>query len=208
MSFLLVGVLFAEIAVRRPHPQDLVYVGGRVVCEIAAQLCASTALALVILWIKGWYPYEGKVDDDASVKSMIDGRQQGFLPSLVPLVLLYTALLPLLLQLTLGIWYTSIPSNQEGRQLPALGVNLPSLVPSSLGPLAAQIQSALDDLLKHMSVMWQESDRVWAGTRILGGMSAGFGLRVLLPTRPWETTAIVMAGWGAALISGKAWDSL
>jgi hypothetical protein len=32
---------------------------------------------------------------------------------------------------------------------------------------------------------------------LLGGMAAGFGLRVILPTRPWETMGIVLAGWAA-----------
>ncbi len=50
---------------------------------------------------------------------------------------------------------------------------------------------------------WNGADRVWAGTRLLGGMSAGFGLRVLLPTKPWETTGIVLAGWVAAAFVGR-----
>lgn len=54
-----------------------------------------------------------------------------------------------------------------------------------------------------MSEAWARGDRIWAGTRLLGGMSAGYGLRVLLPTKPWETTLIVLAGWMAAAFVGK-----
>jgi hypothetical protein len=56
--------------------------------------------------------------------------------------------------------------------------------------------------------VWSKADRLWLGTRLLGGMSAGFGLRVLLPTRPWETTAIVLAGWAAAAFAARAMEGV
>lgn len=51
--------------------------------------------------------------------------------------------------------------------------------------------------------LWNRTDLIWAGTRLLGGMSAAFGLRVILPTRPIETTMIVLAGWTAADMMGR-----
>ena len=119
-------------------------------------------------------------------------------PSLIPLTLLYTSLLPLLLQLFLSIWYT--PSMNPHEQPPS---------PSSFSPISTLPQpfislfspETLDASLEFESAIahtWATADKVWVGTRLLGGMSAGFGLRVLLPTRPWETTVIILAGWVAA----------
>lgn len=143
--------------------------------ELAAQLITSTVAALAILRLHGWYP--------PTSKGVGDGRRDGFLPILVPLVLLYTALLPLVLRLVLRIWYTPVFSD------PALG--LTGLLADHAPSLAAEVEK--------FAHAWGHTDRVWAGTRLLGGMSAGFGLRVLLPTRPWETVSIVLAGWTAAV---------
>lgn len=194
---------------RRAVTADVTYVAGRVVAEMAAQLLASTALTLVILRIRGWYPDRTEPETvSLPAVSKRDGRQEGFLPSLVPLVLLYTALLPLLLQLILGIWYdSSLPSSDV--DLSTLRApDLAALVGPVLQPAARQLQTSIDDLVEHFALLWQHTDRVWAGTRILGGMSAGFGLRVLLPTRPWETTMIVMFGWVSAVAAGRQWDAL
>jgi hypothetical protein len=109
---------------------------------------------------------------------------------MIPLTLLYTTLLPLALQLVLSIWFTHQSTTSSQSKF-----GLPSLVADNVPPdLLASIYGALQDA----KVMWDRTDRVWAGTKLLGGMSAGFGLRVILPTRPWETTAIVLAGWAAA----------
>lgn len=193
---------------RRPSANPIAYLAGRVVCETVIQLAASTALALLFLRIRGWHPYTGRDTSERRtlpVVSTRDGRQEGFLPSLVPLVLLYTAIMPLWLQLILGVWYDGSSSPRPDTAASVFpSIDLPSLVPLVLLPVATQAQQTINEALD----LWQGVDRVWAGTRILSGMSAAFGLRVLLPTRPWETTAIVMAGWGAAGAAGRAWDIL
>ncbi|KAL1412524.1 sterol homeostasis protein [Vanrija albida] len=157
--------------------------------ELLAQHAATLALALVVLYARGWYP--------AARADTRDGRQRSFVPELVPLVLLYTTLFPLLLQLALSIWYAPPASIHEALPTtPALAV-LPERVVASLPPaLAEGINAAQDSVV----AAWSGANRVWVGTRLLGGMSAGFGLRVLLPTRPWETTSIVIFGWVAALL--------
>ena len=120
-------------------------------------------------------------------------------PLLVPLTLLYTTLLPLVLQLFLTIWYA--PDVRSAKT--AAPVSLIDLVPwiERAHPEVRAFVRALEEL-------WSGGDRIWAGTRLLGGMSAGFGLRVLLPTRPWETTAIVLAGWGAAAVAAKGVEAV
>ena len=120
-------------------------------------------------------------------------------PSLVPLVLLYTSLLPLVLQLVLGIWYATPGRTVERDTMPFLVRSIPFNLDAY--PDARLFIIGLEEL-------WHRADRVWAGTRLLGGMSAGFGLRVLLPTRPWETTGIVLAGWGGAALARMAIESV
>ncbi|BEJ04340.1 hypothetical protein CcaverHIS641_0201570 [Cutaneotrichosporon cavernicola] len=143
--------------------------------ELTAQLITSTTVTLAILHLRGWYP--------PTSKGISDGRRDGFRPILVPLVLLYTALLPLVLGLVLRIWYTPTYSDPEFGFTGLLAAHSPGV--------AAEVAA--------LAKAWGHTDRVWAGTRLLGGMSAGFGLRVLLPTRPLETVSIVLAGWTAAV---------
>ncbi|KAJ7503544.1 Arv1-domain-containing protein [Mycena galericulata] len=40
-----------------------------------------------------------------------------------------------------------------------------------------------------------DMDREWIVRNVLGGMSAGFGLRVVLDSHPFFTTIIIIAGW-------------
>lgn len=172
----------------------------RAALELAAQLATSTILAMAILRVRGWYPpppqpAPEKGNSRLRPPEMRDGRRDGFLPILVPLVLLYTALLPLVLRLLLRIWYAPFPSTYYH--------------PLSLPPgfkMVEHYAPALAAEARALTEAWGTTDRVWAGTRLLGGMSAGFGLRVLLPTRPWETVSIVLAGWTAALSASRLCD--
>ena len=215
---LAVLTVLAETVLRvSPAPFDLMTVlkvCGVVVLELVAQYSATMGFALVDLWWRGWYPRVVVAQTD---KARRDGRQENFQwaisphnqetpltivawlrPSLIPLTLLYTSLLPLLLQLFLSIWYT--PATNLHEQLPSPSSFSPiSTLPQSL--LSLLPQDSLGALLEFESAIahtWATADKVWVGTRLLGGMSAGFGLRVLLPTRPWETTVIILAGWVAA----------
>ena len=114
---------------------------------------------------------------------------------MISLTLLYTTLLPLALQLVLSIWYTHDTSNKSTHEH-----TVPTLIYNLLPP---HLTSSIDGTITEMLRVWGRTDRIWAGTKLLGGMSAGFALRVILPTRPWETTAIVLAGWGAASLAGR-----
>ena len=118
---------------------------------------------------------------------------------MISLTLLYTTLLPLALQLVLSIWYTHDASNRSTYSY-AVPTFINSLLPRHLA-------NSIDGMITEMLHVWGRTDRIWAGTKLLGGMSAGFGLRVILPTRPWETTAIVLAGWGAASLAGRIMES-
>jgi hypothetical protein len=120
-------------------------------------------------------------------------------PIMISLTLLYTTLLPLVLQLVLSIWYTHDISDKS-----AYNYTTPTFIHNRIPQhLASSIEGTITEMLR----IWGRTDRIWAGTKLLGGMSAGFGLRVILPTRPWETTAIVLAGWGAASMAGRIMHS-
>lgn len=116
---------------------------------------------------------------------------------MIPLTLLYTTLLPLALQLVLSIWY----AHENGTATAITpSIQLPPLLTDHV---PAHLLGQFNDAIHDMMGIWHRTDRIWAGTKLLGGMSAGFGLRVILPTRPWETTVIVLAGWGAASLVAR-----
>ncbi|KAK8854945.1 hypothetical protein IAR55_003684 [Kwoniella newhampshirensis] len=184
---------------------------GAVVIEGLAQHLTTMGMVLLVLRWEGWYPPSGSRPMDAKLADP-DGRKVNFLPRLIPLTLLYTSLLPLLLRLILSIWYTPphppppppaafhrhqhlpLSSHTGSTSTPLLTLlSLPFSVPPELVDVGCVAVN-----------MWKGTDRIWAGTRLLGGMSAGFGLRVLLPTKPWETTVTVLAGWIVAGLVGRA----
>ena len=73
--------------------------------------------------------------------------------------------------------------------------------------MGAKLQPALaslEALEQELWITWSSADRIWIGTRLLGGMSAGFGLRVLLPTSPAETIGAVLAGWAGGDVAKRA----
>ncbi|GMK56253.1 hypothetical protein CspeluHIS016_0300930 [Cutaneotrichosporon spelunceum] len=144
------ATLAAEVASRlADHPElGVIRVTLVAALELAAQLATSTAVTLAILRLHGWYP--------PTSKGVPDGRRDGFRPILVPLVLLYTALLPIVLRLVLRIWYTPTFSD------PALGFT--GLLAAHAPRLAAEVDA--------LAKAWGHTDRVWAGTRLLGGMNA------------------------------------
>ena len=110
---------------------------------------------------------------------------------MVPLTLLYTSIIPLLLHATLQIWTTppSIAPFSAEYALPMAGLFARHRTASHLRYLTS--------LYNEAAHVWCTSDKIWTGTRLLAGMSAGFGLRVVLPLKPWEVSAVVLAGWAA-----------
>ncbi|CAK5269425.1 unnamed protein product [Mycena citricolor] len=95
--------------------------------------------------------------------------RQEFRFSLIPLTLFYSSLTKLFLLFLLTIWR---PSTEPTR---------------SSGSLAARLGwQQLSD---------EDVDREWVVRNVLGGMSAGFGLRVILDSHPIFTTLIIAAGW-------------
>ncbi|KAJ7183294.1 Arv1-like family-domain-containing protein [Mycena filopes] len=100
-----------------------------------------------------------------SRRVMSDIRRE-FRFSLIPLTLFYSSLTKLFLLFLLTIWRPSAGS-----------------APRQSNSYAFQL---FDD---------DKVDREWVVRNVLGGMSAGFGLRVVLDSHPFFTTIIIISGW-------------
>ncbi|RXW25563.1 hypothetical protein EST38_g354 [Candolleomyces aberdarensis] len=111
--------------------------------------------------------------------------RQEFRLSLIPLTLFYSSLTKYFLLLLLTIWLPASSSKPPPTNQP-----LPSWADKVLpnNELAYWAFQSLDD---------DQLDREWLVRNVLGGMSAGFGLRVILDDiQPIFTTLIIVLGWG------------
>ncbi|KAI0784548.1 Arv1-domain-containing protein [Abortiporus biennis] len=116
----------------------------------------------------------------------ISGIRQQFRYSLVPLSLLYSSLTKLFLLFLLSIWRPET-SKAEIRPLP------PQFNASHMftNPVLLSAIEILDE---------DRLDREWVVRNVLGGMAAGFGLRVVLDCAPVYTTMVILVGWGVKTI--------
>jgi hypothetical protein len=131
----------------------------------------------------------------------VSGIQAEFRYSLIPLTLLYSSLTKLFLLFLLTIWRPTATST-------------PPIPSSPPWPTNSYFQHALhlldEDFLS----------REWLVRNGLGGLSAGFGLRVVLDIHPFFTSMIIFSGWfaktlvatvvgrwvgGASEQAGEAW---
>ncbi|KAF8526239.1 Arv1-like family-domain-containing protein [Hysterangium stoloniferum] len=100
-----------------------------------------------------------------------------FRTSRISLSLLYSSLTKLFLLLTLSIWPAgTVPTDDR--------VLLPSRTYGN--PLLNSALELLDE---------DKLNRHWIVRNVLGGMAAGFGLRVALDCHPSITACIIMGGW-------------
>ncbi|KAA1467170.1 Arv1-domain-containing protein [Dentipellis sp. KUC8613] len=124
-------------------------------------------------------------------KAPPSGVRQQLRYSHIPLCLLYSSLTKSFLLFLLSIWpplrdpYPPHPRDY----IYTLHVE---------NPILQTIWEAFDD---------DKLDREWVVRNVLGGMSAGFGLRVVLDCHPVFTTVVILAGWGiktavAGVVSG------
>lgn len=113
-----------------------------------------------------------------SKKFKVSGVRQQFRISLIPLTILYSSFTKYFLLLLLTIWRPSI--------------SRPGGMPYRFDVLHYQ-----NPLIVRALEMWDEDklDREWIVRNILGGMAAGFGLRVVLDCHPIFTTLVVLVGW-------------
>ncbi|RDB25959.1 Protein arv1 [Hypsizygus marmoreus] len=117
--------------------------------------------------------------------------------SLIPLTLFYSSLTKLFLLFLLTIWRPT--SHQASSTVDSTSSADISHYDTWNGTYLfnTYLLHALDD----------QVDREWIIRNVLGGMSAGFGLRVILDIHPLFTSIIILAGWAAktsvaSLVSG------
>ncbi|KAJ4480191.1 Arv1-domain-containing protein [Lentinula aciculospora] len=114
--------------------------------------------------------------------------------SLIPLALFYSSFTKLFFLFLLTIWRPSRSSQPQSSSDGDISFAL---------PLSCSI-----DILSVLEFMKDENlDREWVVRNVMGGMSAGFGLRVILNINPLFTTLIILFGWvmktfASRLISG------
>ncbi|TEB27087.1 Arv1-domain-containing protein [Coprinellus micaceus] len=116
----------------------------------------------------------------------VSAVRQQFRLSLVPLTMFYSSLTKYFLLLLLTVW---MPVSRSGTAPPS-------------DPLPAWAISILpDNHFAHGVIKMLDDDRLdreWVVRNVLGGMSAGFGLRVILDdVQPFFTTLIIVFGWAA-----------
>lgn len=147
--------------------------------------CASVLLLKLMDWFRIAFNRPG---------SPKLGTRDEFRIPLVSLTLFYSSFTKLFLLLLLAIWPQSSSPNSKVGSGP--GAGLPAFVAR-----LEVTQSALS-LLDETYL-----DRAWVIRNVLGGMSAGFGLRVLLDCHPVLTTLVVLFGWLSKSLLTQVTDS-
>ncbi|OCH94817.1 Arv1-domain-containing protein [Obba rivulosa] len=111
--------------------------------------------------------------------AQMSGIRQEFRYSHLPLTLLYSSITKLFLLLLLSIWHP--PRNSQ-------------VGPYTSHPIATIFTHPI--LMRAFELLDEDRvDREWIIRNVLGGMAAGFGLRVVLDCHPVFTTTIILAGW-------------
>ncbi|KAF8839537.1 Arv1-domain-containing protein [Paxillus ammoniavirescens] len=131
-------------------------------------------------WVRTWGIFR---------TSQVSGVRQQFRMSLIPLTILYSSFTKYFLLFLLTIWRPSatLPGGAPYR------FDLPYENP----------------LIVRALEIWDEDklDREWVVRNVLGGMAAGFGLRVVLDCHPLFTTIVILVGWvGKTAIAGLLKD--
>ncbi|KAI9057323.1 Arv1-domain-containing protein [Trametes sanguinea] len=116
-----------------------------------------------------------------SPQAPVSGIRGQFRYSHIPLTLFYSSLTKLFLLFCLSIWRPDAAARPtHGR---------PQAHPNATTFGHSVIVRALELLDE------DKLNREWVVRNVLGGMSAGFGLRVVLDCHPLFTTMIIIAGW-------------
>lgn len=155
---------------------------------------------------------------DRSVSSSVDarsgdGRGLYFVLQMVPLTLFFTSLLPCILHICLFIWssHTVADPNAVSENVHQSGTShiLPLLEEAVIPHLTRVVNLLPSNVVTELDLFWEAFtsamkregiDEMWIAVRLLAGMSSGFGLRVILPNPPWQTSVAVLGGWLAKTV--------
>ncbi|KAG7089859.1 hypothetical protein E1B28_011503 [Marasmius oreades] len=129
---------------------------------------------------------------DVASKQRSSAIRKEFRFSLIPLSLFYSSLTKLFLLFLLTIWRPSRSSSKLDPE--AAFQSTPHWAISASAQKALSLLDYLDD---------DRLDRGWIVRNVLGGMSAGFGLRVILDSHPIFTTIIIVIGWATKTVVAR-----
>ncbi|KAF9483046.1 Arv1-domain-containing protein [Pholiota conissans] len=134
---------------------------------------------------QSWFPPKSKSTSNI---------RQEFRLSMISFSLFYASITKLFLLFLLTIWLPTSTQSHEYTHRP-------------LPDWANFLSNNSSFVMEAFKILDDEGDREWIVRNVLGGMSAGFGLRVILDLHPFFTTLIILAGWAAktavaALLSG------
>ncbi|TDL25621.1 Arv1-domain-containing protein [Rickenella mellea] len=132
--------------------------------------CAITIRCLI--FVRFLYPPKAAIS--------LSGIHNEFRLSHVPLTLLYSSLTKLFLLFMLSVWKPSISTVSSKWDNSTINGGILDHY-----AVSTALEMFDDDKL----------DREWVVRNVLGGMAAGFGLRVVLDIHPFFTTIIVLSGW-------------
>ncbi|KAI0314303.1 Arv1-like family-domain-containing protein [Amylostereum chailletii] len=147
-----------------------------------------TFSSVFVLTVLGWL----STRKNMSFKSTPSNIRQSLKYSHIPLCLFYSSFTKFFLLLLLSIWdppRTSTLRTSSHAYTHTIAFQ---------HPILRSAWQALDD---------DKLDRQWVVRNVLGGMAAGFGLRVVLDCHPFFTTLVILAGWAvktavATVVSG------
>ncbi|KAH7928120.1 Arv1-domain-containing protein [Leucogyrophana mollusca] len=135
---------------------------------------ASFFVMMLSDWIRSW---------GSSSPPVASGVRQEFRYSLIPLTIFYSSLTKLFLLFLLSIWRPSSSVTKAST--------------SSTTPYYWDTSYYDNPFIASALEIWDEDklDREWVVRNVLGGMAAGFGLRVVLDCHPIYTTIVILVGW-------------
>jgi len=203
------GLIFADAFIRWSHlqpnkPSDTFTLGTRESLESLLRIFAGCAIetvafhagvtlacALVLRMLRTFYFFR----PHASRFTSASGIQSEFRLSHVPLTLLYSSLTKLFLLLLLSVWK------------PTSSVTNTSIIHTSHSRISHESVNSTTTILDNWVIQTalelldeDKLDREWIVRNLLGGMAAGFGLRVVLDIHPVFTTIIVLSGWAVKTV--------
>ncbi|KAH8118140.1 Arv1-domain-containing protein [Phellopilus nigrolimitatus] len=164
----------------KEHIEPLLRIFAGCMIETIAFHIGVTLTSAMLLKVAGLWSTEGKTLNSESLSS---GVREELRLSHVPLTLLYSSLTKLFLLLCLALWKPSSAPTRRHSLTSSEGGIMNSFLAHDATRKALEIFD--DDKL----------DREWVVRNVLGGMAAGFGLRVVLDMQPVFTTVIIIIGW-------------
>ncbi|KAF5359509.1 hypothetical protein D9756_002978 [Leucocoprinus leucothites] len=202
ISLVALDALGPETASDPTYAEDSLLIFARVLCGCLAAWIAETlafhsgilfSCFVILRALSLFKQLFSSLRFTTSAPSSDESTPPDFNLALIPLTLFYSSLTKLFLLFLLTIWTPHSPSP------PPSPASYPQIQSSWFNTLRFDPTSAIPSMLSDLSKVLDDDrlDREWVIRNILGGMSAGFGLRVILDIHPFFSTLIILSGWAS-----------